>query len=63
VKFYRQGRYVTFLRGWFAWELQIGPVVIQVVHKEHVNGPSAQGRKVLVWRDRYWSRLPKIVGR
>lgn len=63
VKFYRQGRYVTFLRGWFAWELQVGPLVIQVVHSEHVDGPSARGRKVLVWRDRYWSRLPKIAGR
>lgn len=46
------------VRGWFAWELQCGPVVFQWLHNQstasylHVRG-SKLGR-LLVWRDPMW---------
>ena len=41
-------------RGWFAWELQAGPLVVQLVHAEQRCTPSAEGRTLLIWRDPLW---------
>lgn len=56
VKFFVQRKHLTFLRGWFAWELQVGPLVAQWVHPEHVNGPSAQGRHLILFTSRIAGR-------
>lgn len=53
VRFFINTRHVKFLRGWFAWELQIGSVVIQWVHREHLNTPLVRDgdiRRLSVWR-------------
>lgn len=53
VRFFITTRHVKFLRGWFAWELQIGSVVIQWVHREHLQSPlvvDGQIRRLSVWR-------------
>lgn len=53
VRFFINTRHVKFLRGWFAWELQIGSVVVQFVHREHLSSPlvkQAEIRRLSVWR-------------
>jgi hypothetical protein len=53
VRFYINRRHVKFLRGWFAWELQIGSVVCQFVHREHLDSPLVRDgeiRRLSVWR-------------
>jgi hypothetical protein len=58
VRWYLNRKHVKVLRGWFAWEVQVGRIVVQWVHAEHRDGPCAEGRRVLVYRDHY-----KIAGR
>ena len=53
VQFYVNRKHVKFLRGWFAWELQIGSLVIQFVHHEHLDKPLVRDgeiRRLSVWR-------------
>lgn len=38
-------------RGAFAYELQVGPVVVQWFH---VDPPDFAHGRLLVWRDRFW---------
>ena len=53
VRFYVRTRHVQFLRGWWAWELQIGSIVVQWVHKEHLDKPLMRDghiRRLSAWR-------------
>jgi hypothetical protein len=53
VRWYAQHRWFTLVRGWYAWELQIGSFVLQWVHPEHRNKPCAEGHRLHIWRDHY----------
>lgn len=53
VRFFVNTRHLKFLRGWFAWELQVGSIVIQLVHPEHLESPlvvDGHIRRLSVWR-------------
>lgn len=54
VRWYADHRWFTLVRGWWAWELQLGPLVLQWVHPEHRRGRITQERRLHVWRDPYF---------
>jgi hypothetical protein len=48
---YINRRWVTLVRSWYAWELQIGPFVMQWVHPER---RKMDARRLHLWRDPYF---------
>ena len=46
--------WLVFLRGGVAWEIQVGPLILQWVYPHARHQPFARGRRLLVWRDMFW---------
>ena len=51
VRWYINRRWLTFVRGWYAWELQIGPFAMSWVHPEHRRMDES---RLHLWRDPYF---------